>query len=55
METAIARNMARGAMVPEDRLRGIFASFEEPARALRIDTDTLSPEAAVATILETVG
>jgi predicted kinase len=51
ISTAERRNGSRRDTVPGDRLRGIYASFEEPTEALRIDTDTLSAEESAAMIL----
>ncbi len=44
ISTAERRNSFRKEPVPLDRLRAISASFEEPAGALRIDTEVRSAE-----------
>jgi predicted kinase len=54
VNTAERRNGSRSDMVPWDRLRGIFASFEEPIGALRIDTDARSAEESAEIILAAV-
>jgi hypothetical protein len=41
-------------VVPEERLRGIYASFEEPIGALRVDTDVHSAEECAAIILAAI-
>ena len=52
VETAERRNRSRGGViVPVERLRGIYASFEEPLRALRIDTELRPAEASAAIVL----
>jgi predicted kinase len=55
LETARRRNGSRGARVPEDTMRGIYSNFEEPVGALRIDTDSRSPDESVAVILGALG
>ena len=55
IETAERRNRARrGVIVPVERLRGIYASFEEPFRALRIDTEFRPAEASADIVLSAV-
>jgi predicted kinase len=54
LDTANRRNLARDSPVPEGRLRGIYASFEEPVGALMIDTEALSPEESVLAIITTL-
>jgi hypothetical protein len=51
MSTAERRNASRRDVVPRERLRGIYASFEEPVNAVRIDTDLRSAEESAAIIL----
>ena len=51
MSTAEMRNASRRDVVPRERLRGIYASFEEPLNAIRIDTDSRSAEESAAIIL----
>jgi predicted kinase len=53
IETAERRNSSREQSVPRDRLRGIYASFEEPIGALRADTDVRSAEENAFVILAT--
>jgi hypothetical protein len=43
-DTARSRNASRMDIVPEERLKGIYAHFEEPMKALRLNTDTHSAE-----------
>ena len=51
MSTAERRNASRRDVVPRERLRGIYASFEEPLDAVRIDTGVRSAEESAAIIL----
>ena len=51
MDTAKRRNSSREEMVPEERLRGIYASFEQPVSALRVDTEVRSAEESAVIIL----
>jgi hypothetical protein len=51
INTAERRNSSREQSVPRDRLRGIYASFEEPIGALRADSDVRSAEENAAIIL----
>jgi predicted kinase len=44
IDTARLRNASRIAVVPEERLQGINAHFEEPLEALKLDTDAHSAE-----------
>ncbi len=53
-DTAKRRNGSREEVVPEERLRGIYASFEEPIGALRVDTDKRSAEESAAIILAVI-
>jgi len=54
-EVADRRNRARShAIVPERRLRGIYASFQEPYGALRIDSELHSAEGSAAIVLSAV-
>jgi hypothetical protein len=43
-DTARLRNASRMDIVPEERLKGIYAHFEEPMKALKLNTDTHSAE-----------
>lgn len=55
IETAERRNRGRtGVVVPEERLRGIYAGFEEPFRALRVSTESRPPEESAKIILSAV-
>ena len=54
IDTARRRNASRRAVVPEDRLRGIYAHFEEPLSALKINTDTHSAEENASIILSSL-
>ena len=55
IECAERRNRARtGVVVPEERLRGIYASFDEPFRAIRINTELHPPEESAKIILSAV-
>jgi predicted kinase len=54
MNTAESRNASRRDVVPRERLRGIYASFEEPLDAVKIDTDVRSAEESAAVILAAV-
>jgi predicted kinase len=45
-KTALRRNSARVAAVPEEKVIGILSAFEPPTPALTIDTDTTPPEVA---------
>ena len=51
MSTAERRNASRRDVVPRERLRGFYVSFEEPLDAVRIDTDVRSAEESAAIIL----
>jgi len=51
MSTAERRNSSRRDVVPRERLRGIYASLEEPLGAVRIDTDALSADESAAIVL----
>jgi len=51
LETALKRNSARSAMVPPDRVKGIFRAFEAPERAIVVDSSRTSPEAGAEMIL----
>ena len=53
LETAMRRNSARSgsAMVPTDRVRGIFSTFEVPEGATMVDSAKLSAEAAAEMVL----
>jgi len=53
-DTAKRRNGSREEVVPEERLRGIYASFEEPIGALRVDTDMRSAEESAVIILAAI-
>lgn len=46
LETALERNSRRESPIPPEKLEGIRAGFQSPKRALRIDSDRLSPEDA---------
>lgn len=46
VETALRRNSARPAAVPQDRLRSIHSAFEPPSEALTVDSSATEPEAA---------
>ena len=43
-ETARSRNTSRTNIVPEERLKGIYAHFEEPMKALKLNAETRSAE-----------
>jgi hypothetical protein len=43
-DTARLRNASRMAVVPEERWKGINAHFEEPLKALKLDTEAHSAE-----------
>ena len=46
LQTALERNAARLAKVPPEKIEGIYAAFETPATALKIDTTKGDPEEA---------
>jgi predicted kinase len=50
MDTAKRRNSSREEIVPEERLRGIYASFEQPTAALQVDSQAWSAEENAAII-----
>jgi len=51
LQTALRRNSTRYARVPPERLEGIYAAFEPPDNALRINTSESAPEAAAETVI----
>ena len=51
LETALRRNSRRKAVVPPEKVEGMFRGFEAPRRAVKIDTSRLSPKAAAQRIL----
>lgn len=46
LRTALRRNSSRGAVVPPEKVAGIYRRFEPPARALRVDSSRVPPLAA---------
>lgn len=46
LKTALERNSLRESPIPPEKLEGIHSGFENPKRALRIDSSTIAPEAA---------
>lgn len=46
LKTALKRNSLRDVPIPPEKLEGIHAGFQEPKRALRIDSSSLAPDAA---------
>jgi predicted kinase len=54
LQTALRRNSARVAAVPEERVRGMLSAFEPPTPALTLDTTTMPPEAAAAMVVRTL-
>ncbi|MDE1857700.1 MAG: ATP-binding protein [Thaumarchaeota archaeon] len=46
LETAVERNSLRESPIPRDKLEGIYAGFQNPKRALRIDSSALAPDDA---------
>lgn len=51
LETALARNSARTAVVPPERVRAMFESFENPRAAVRVDSARMSPESSARRIV----
>jgi predicted kinase len=54
LETALRRNSARTAAVPEENVKGILSAFEPPTPALRLDTTKTAPEAAAEAVVRTL-
>ena len=52
LEVALRRNSARHARIPPAKVRSIHRRFQEPRRAIRVDSTRLSPGRAAAQILE---
>jgi tRNA uridine 5-carbamoylmethylation protein Kti12 len=50
-ELAFGRNAGRQEVVPWESFLRIFAQFEDPVEALRVDTGSVSPEVAVEKIV----
>lgn len=46
LAVALKRNSSRGAVVPPEKVAGIYRRFEPPARAVRVDSARLQPEVA---------
>jgi predicted kinase len=51
IDTAARRNAARMTVVPDERLKGIHAHFEEPAGAVVVDTEVTTPEEGARMVL----
>ena len=51
LETALARNSARHAVVPPDRVKAMFDMLEAPRLAIRVDSSRMSPESSARRIV----
>jgi predicted kinase len=55
LKTALERNSAREPGIPPEKIEGIYAGFQNPKRALRIDSSELPAEAAADRVIKTLG
>jgi len=51
LETALERNAARKAVVPPDKVKTMFESFQNPRFAIRVDSSRMSPELSARRII----
>jgi len=51
LEAALKRNSSRKASIPPEKVRSIWERFEEPKRAIRVDSARLRPSQAAARIV----
>jgi predicted kinase len=51
LETALARNSARRAVVPPDKVKAMLGMFEKPRLAMRVDSTRLAPESSAGRIV----
>ena len=52
LETALERNSRRESPIPQVKLEGIYTGFQNPKRALRIDSSALTPDDAADRVAE---
>jgi len=52
LETALERNSSRNAVVPSDKVKIMFESFQNPRTAIRVDSARTPPEQSARRVIE---